>query len=287
MREPQTHADNVRQSDPLKLIFNYNDVFFSFFYDDASSCIHRSREFAINYVYSGEMLLDNGQGGQIHVKKGECVFIPRDHHITLYKQSLNGERYCGIYLMFTRSFLKEMYTKFKPFRVPAHTPKLDSNVIKLPPTAEITSLFSSMTPYFDPNVKPQDDFMQLKLQEGLLALLHIDRRFAPTLFDFNQSWKIDILAFLNQNYMYEFTMEELAHYTGRSLATFKRDFKKLSDLTPEKWLIRKRLEVAYDLIKNEHRKVVDVYTAVGFKNPSHFSTAFKRQYGYPPTAISA
>ena len=53
----------------MKLIFNYNDVFYSFFYDDLSGCVHRSREYAINYVYSGEMILDNGNE-QIHVGKG-------------------------------------------------------------------------------------------------------------------------------------------------------------------------------------------------------------------------
>jgi len=269
---------------PMKMIFNYNNIFFSFFYDDTSGCIHRSREFAMNYVYSGEMLLDNGKE-QIHVGKGECVFIPRDHHITMYKRTANGEKYCGIFLMFTRNFLKEMYTKSEQYKAPANTPKLDLRVIKLPKTAEITSLFASMTPYFDPDVKPQDDLMQLKLQEGLLALLHIDKRFAPTLFDFNEPWKIDILDFMNKNYMYEFTMEELAHYTGRSLATFKRDFKKVSNLTPEKWLIRKRLEAAYDLMKEGRRKIADVYTEVGFKNQSHFSSAFKKMYGVSPTAL--
>ena len=169
-------------------------------------------------------------------------------------------------------------------KIPANTSKLDSGVIKLPKTVEFASLFASMTPYFDPEVKSKDDFMNLKLQEGLLALLHIDKRFAPTLFDFNEPWKIDIMEFMNENYMYEFTMEEMAHYTGRSLATFKRDFKKISDLTPEKWLIRKRLEVAYAKMQEGGKKVVDVYAEVGFKNPSHFSTAFKKQYGISPTA---
>lgn len=280
----QNPSEEVSSS-PMKLIFNYNDVFFSFFYDDISGCIHRSHEYAMNYVYSGEMVLDNGET-QIHVGKGECVYIPRDHHITMYKRTANGERYCGIFLMFTRSFLREMYTKFGQYKVPAHTPKLASEVIKLPQTAEITSLFASMTPYFDPAVKPQDDFMNLKLQEGLLALLHIDKRFAPTLFDFNEPWKIDILDFMNKNYMYEFTVKDLAHYTGRSLATFKRDFKKISDLTPEKWLIRKRLEAAYHMMKEGGKKVVDVYAKVGFKNQSHFSTAFKREYGVSPKAIA-
>ena len=27
---------------PMKLIFSYEDVFYSFFYDDISGCIHRS-----------------------------------------------------------------------------------------------------------------------------------------------------------------------------------------------------------------------------------------------------
>ncbi len=270
---------------PMTVIFNYNNIFFSFFYDDESGCIHRSHEYAMNYVYSGEMLLDNGKE-QIHVGKGECVFIPRDHHITMYKKTCDGERYCGIFLSFTRKFLREMYGKLELPKMAADTPKIEQ-ALRLPKTAEITSLFASMTPYFDPNVKPQDDFMHLKLQEGLLALLHIDNRFVPTLFDFNEAWKIDILEFMNANYMYEFSLEELAHYTGRSLATFKRDFKKLSDLTPEKWLIRKRLEVAYQLMKEGGKRISDVYAEVGFKNPSHFSTAFKRQYGVPPTAVYA
>ena len=273
------------KSVPMTVIFNYNNIFFSFFYDDESGCIHRSHEYAMNYVYSGEMLLDNGKE-QIHVGKGECVFIPRDHHITMYKKTCDGERYCGIFLSFTRKFLREMYGKLELPKMAVDTPKIEQ-ALRLPKTAEITSLFASMTPYFDPNVKPQDDFMHLKLQEGLLALLHIDNRFVPTLFDFNEAWKIDILEFMNANYMYEFSLEELAHYTGRSLATFKRDFKKLSDLIPEKWLIRKRLEVAYQLMKEGGKRISDVYAEVGFKNPSHFSTAFKRQYGVPPTAVYA
>lgn len=276
--------DRKEKLGPMKLIFNYNNVFYSFFYDDLSGCVHRSREFALNYVYSGEMILDNGTE-QIRVRKGECVFIPRDHHITIYKKTYQGERYCGIFLMFTRSFLREMYSKLSINKIRPNTDRLPDGVIKLPQTVELTSLFASMAPYFDPEVEPKDNFMELKLQEGLMALLAIDDRFVPTMFDFNEPWKIDILGFMEENYMYDLTMEEIAHYTGRSLATFKRDFKKISDLTPEKWLIRKRLRKAYELIKSGKKKVVEVYAEVGFRNPSHFSTAFKREFGVTPTAL--
>ena len=267
---------------PMKLIFNYENVFYSFFYDDISGCIHRSREYAMNYVYSGEMILDNGKQ-QIHVGKGECVYIPRDHHITMYKRTFNGERYCGIFLNFTRNFLREMYAKFGQCKIPADTSKLKPEVIKLPKTAEITSLFASLTPFFDPEVKPRDDFMHLKLQEGLLALLHIDGRFASTLFDFNEPWKIDILDYLNENYMCDLSMKEIASYTGRSLATFKRDFAKVSDLTPQKWIIRRRLEAAHDLIRSGKKKVTEACFDVGFKNLSHFSKVYKETYGVAPS----
>ena len=249
--------------DTMQQVFNYRDVFFSFFYDGREACVHRSPNFALNYVYSGEMVLDNGRR-RIAVRAGECVFIPRDHHITMWKRPAGGERYCGIFMMFTRTFLKEMYARLPQAHVPADTPKLPGDVMLLPGTPGLLSLFASMTPYFDKGVRPHDDLMRLKMEEGLLTLLHIDRRFAPTLFDFNEPWKIDILDFMNRNYMCEMTLDELARYTG---------------------LIRKRLEVAYAMMKEGRRKIADVCAAVGFKNQSHFSTAFKRMYGVPPTAV--
>ncbi|MDR0619133.1 MAG: helix-turn-helix transcriptional regulator [Bacteroidales bacterium] len=77
-------------------------------------------------------------------------------------------------------------------------------------------------------------------------------------------------------------MEEIASYTGRSLAVFKRDFKKVSRLPPQKWLIQKRLEAAHDKIRNDGKKISDVCFEVGFKNLSHFSRVFKEQFGYAP-----
>ena len=68
--EPTTSRHN-----PMKVIFNYQNVFFSFFYDDADACVHRSREYAMNYVLSGEMVLDDGHR-QIHVRS-HCFGVLR------------------------------------------------------------------------------------------------------------------------------------------------------------------------------------------------------------------
>ena len=75
--------------------------------------------------------------------------------------------------------------------------------------------------------------------------------------------------------------------TGRSLSSFKREFEQTFQTTPMKWIVSRRLEEARRLIEEEKERPLDVYLRVDFKNLSHFSTAFKRQYGYPPSAVSA
>jgi AraC-like DNA-binding protein len=166
--------------------------------------------------------------------------------------------------------------------IPMDASKIDMSIVKIKPRPDITSLFESLIPYYDTSVQPTDEIINLKEQEGVYALLKTDERFYPVLFDFTEPWKIDIMEFLHENYMYELSLEEIASFTGRSLATFKRDFKKISDVPPQKWLIQRRLEAAYDKLQRDKKKASDIYVEVGFKNLSHFYTAFKKQYGFSP-----
>ncbi|MDQ5928376.1 MAG: AraC family transcriptional regulator, partial [Bacteroidota bacterium] len=193
--------------------------------------------------------------------------------------------YKGISLTFKRSVLRDFYNKMDKSEIPTNVRISDKTIFKLEPSPAIESLFQSLTPYFDSNIKPTEAVINLKLLEGIYALLNSNEELYPILFDFAEPWKIDLLEFLNSNYAEELSMEQIAAFTGRSLATFKRDFKKISSLTPQKWLIKKRLAMAYIKLKEENKKVQDVYIEVGFKNPSHFSTAFKKQYGISPTEI--
>lgn len=115
------------------------------------------------------------------------------------------------------------------------------------------------------------------------VLLNMDENIYASLFDFAELWKIDIIDFLQHNYMYDLSLEEIASFTGRSLATFKRDFAKICDLTPQRWIKQKRLEVAHHEIVGNGRKVSEVCMDVGFKNLSHFSRSYKEFYGVAPT----
>ena len=79
-------------------------------------------------------------------------------------------------------------------------------------------------------------------------------------------------------------MSEFARVSGRSLSTFKRDFKKMSELSPERWLTDRRLRAALDLLKRG-RRVSDACFDVGFKNVSHLSAIFKKKFGITPGEV--
>lgn len=273
----------MEKSEKLRTM-NYSGIFLSCFTDYSEKCIHATPEHVLVYVYSGEQVIED-RDKRITIRAGECAFIRRNHRLVMYKNSKGEELYKGISLTFNRRLLREFYSKLKKVNLPISVSIPEENVFRIEARADITSLFQSLTPYFDEQMQPTEGVAQLKLQEGIYALLNNSDQFFPLLFDFTEAWKIDILEFLEENYTDDLTMEQIAAYTGRSLATFKRDFHKISNLSPQKWLIKRRLEAAYVQLKEERKKVQDVYVEVGFKNPSHFSTAFKKQYGVPPTEV--
>ena len=73
----------------------------------------------------------------------------------------------------------------------------------------------------------------------------IDPGVDSVLANFDMPGKIDLVSFMQRNFMFNMPLEKLGYLTGRSLSTFNRDFKKLFHTTPQKWLTDKRLELAH------------------------------------------
>lgn len=125
----------------------------------------------------------------------------------------------------------------------------------------------------------------LKIKELLLILLQRQPELKNILFDFSEPYKIDLESFMNQNYRYNVNLERFAYLTGRSLTTFKRDFKRVFHCSPHRWILQKRLNEAHFLIKEREKSPSEIYLDLGFEDLSHFSYAFKKYFGYNSTKI--
>lgn len=264
-------------------VFDCSNVLIASYFADDRECAHENREHTLIYLCSGRLEIEE-RGKKTVLYPGDCAFMRRDNRMWLQKRVGKGEPYRSIVLKFSKSFLREFYQTLDRQQIPIDSKREKASLLLLPKNRpDIRSLFESVIPYFDAGEKPSEKILKLKMIEGVYVLLNTDRNLYASLFDFVEPWKIDILDYLNENYMCDLSMKEIASYTGRSLATFKRDFAKVSDLTPQKWIIRRRLEAAHDLIRSGKKKVTEACFDVGFKNLSHFSKIYKETYGVAPS----
>jgi AraC-like DNA-binding protein len=128
-------------------------------------------------------------------------------------------------------------------------------------------------------------FADVKQEELLIILLQRQPELAGILFDFGKPEKINIEEFMLRNYRFNVSVDQFAYLTGRSLSAFKRDFRAIFNETPSRWLVQKRLQEAYFLLHKKHQKPSEIYLELGFETFSHFSAAFKKQFGLSPTEL--
>jgi AraC-like DNA-binding protein len=81
---------------------------------------------------------------------------------------------------------------------------------------------------------------------------------------------------MEQNFRFCVPLEKFGYLTGRTLTTFKKDFKNAFNTSPGRWLRHKRLELAHYQILEQRRKPSEVYLDTGFEDLSHFSFALKK-----------
>ena len=267
----------------IENLVNYGDILLSCCIPHDMHWEHRMPAHSIIFVRSGKLVIE-GKDRTDEITAGNYVFVRRDCSINVTKVPLDGEPYRGINFSLPRYELKEYYNRIAATcKKLHHVSPIAQTVNILPQTTALKSLFDSFLPYTDSTETPSDEWLRLKVHEAVMSLLAIDTRFYPTLFDFSEAWKIDLMDFMEQNYTEDLTLEEFASYTGRSLATFKRDFAKVSPLPPQRWIMERRLEKAKTLLLENTATAQDVGYLVGFKNRSHFSQAFKKKFGYSPS----
>jgi AraC-like DNA-binding protein len=212
---------------------------------------------------------------------GDIFLIPRNQLATVINYPKDGKPHKTVAMHITKERLQDFYSRHKI--VVNAQPLRKVYIFKKHPLLE--SCLASLIPYFDLQDNLPSDIAAIKIEEAISILRSTDKGIDVLLADFAEPGKINLTDFMERHYMFNMTLDRFGYLTGRSLATFRRDFKKSFNTTPQKWLTEKRLELAHYQISEKQRKPIDVYFEAGFENLSHFSFAFKNHYGYTPNAL--
>lgn len=231
-----------------------------------------------SYIISGTH--DIWVGDQLYsFKAGDYRFFRRNQ-LTRYVKKPSREGFKSIAVHIDQATLKELANEYSASSPSAYN---GPDVLLLKPNQYLHHYIDSLIPYFNATGEPYEKIKQLKARELVHLLLENNPQLKQVLSDFNDPGKIDLQAFMNKHYRYNVSVDRFAYLTGRSLSGFKRDFEKLFQTTPGKWLVWKRLQEAHFLIEEKGKRPSDIYLDVGFNDLSHFSFAYKKAFGNAPT----
>lgn len=213
-------------------------------------------------------------------KKGDIFLIPRNQLATIINYPKDRESHKTVVMHLSTARLRNFYANLHVKPKAVASPK----ILSYSNHPLLESCLSSLIPYFEMQDLPED-IASLKITEAISILRTIDKGIDDVLANFEEPGKVDLVSYMEKNFMFNLPLEKFSYLTGRSLTTFKRDFSKAFHTTPQRWLTQKRLELAHYQFVEKKKKPIDVCYEVGFENLSHFSYAFKKQFGYAPSAL--
>jgi len=236
-------------------------------------------EHILAFQLSGETHIFHQQGVFV-LKKGRILLAHRNQFAKSLKIPATDNEYKAVSIILKTEDLK----KFAAINNIVCDKKYSGKKnIVLKPDSYLKSYFQSLIPYLEHPEDGNGRMVFSKISEAIELLLNLNTELKNFFFDFSEPHKINLEDFMRDNYHYKAPLESFAKLTGRSIASFKRDFIKIFNISPAKWLKDMRLKEAYRLIHHENKRPPDIYLDLGFENLSHFYTAFKNKYGVTPT----
>ena len=149
----------------------------------------------------------------------------------------------------------------------------------------VEQYMNNLTIYFEEPDAFDEELGILKLKELMRILLMSQNQmsirqllseiFAPVNVKFKQA--------VEGNIFNQLSMEQLAFVCNMSLSTFKREFKRVYDETPARYIKRRRLDHAAKLLVSTDSPVSTIAYDCGFQDISTFSSVFHTQYNQSPS----
>lgn len=234
----------------------------------------------ISIVLSGEQNLQNYDGNLIKVKAGEAVFIPRGMYVVSDLIAKEGV-FESVLFYFDDAIIQEFLSTI---RVTSFTRTAVPDHLKFEVVPQLNYFIQSLLGIYQNSHIKGKNLLNIKILELLYLFngLIAKQELANFLFQLTLPKKRNIKSFMDQNFDKPLKIEDYAYLTGRSLSTFRRDFKSYYDTTPQKWLQERRMEKALQLLHDKEISVTHLAYEVGYENISYFIKAFKTKFGLSP-----
>nr|WP_197528749.1 AraC family transcriptional regulator [Maridesulfovibrio salexigens] len=165
----------------------------------------------------------------------------------------------------------------------------DRSAFRIKVTEQVSIYLSSMLSLFDSPLGKNDDFLRLKVNE-LLHYIYTasgNDEFVSFLVACRNSSRGDLSAVMERYFNKNISLETVAELSGRSLSSFKREFKKTFNTTPARWIRERRMSWAEQLLRNSAKSITEISYESGYESLSHFSTLFRKNYGVTPREYRA
>jgi len=214
-------------------------------------------------------------------KAGDAAFLKMGPH-RVYK-ILNGD-FCALLIFVPDEFISSVMKNDCGMDTVVHKTAHTDCVIPLELDKTLNIYFETLLQYFSLEKPPSKSLLKIKFKELIINLVTGGHNPIVTSYfkELATSTKRYLKPLMEEHFLFNLKLREFAKLSGRSLASFNRDFIQLYNTTPGKWLKQKRLEYGKFLLETTDLNINEIALDVGFENTSHFIKSFKIQYQNSP-----
>lgn len=236
---------------------------------------------SIVYVLSGQKKWIMPSADYL-VKEDQSIFVRKG---AFRNQQYFEEGFCVLMFFMKDDFIKRCFEEDIKRETAASRQLSDPDFIyRIHVTESLKTLYHSFFSYLKQEQKIPQKIIELKFREMLLNICSDpkNRDIKDVLYTLHKNVGGSMESIMEEQFRYNLKVDEFARLCGRSLSTFKREFRKIYDTTPQKWLLAKRLNLARNIILNTDLTIQEVCYDCGFESDSHFVRSFKNQFGVTP-----
>ena len=239
-----------------------------------------SRNDYLVYVLSGKKTYKTFSG-EWTLRPGQTLYLKKGAEII--NQYFDDE-YCMLGFFLSDELIRETMEEMKDMSLVREAHNGDDFTATLVEHSDyLEGYFHSMLTYFRGTNRPPDHILVLKLKELLINLVSSDPRLAGYFNNLARTERPSLKDIMEKNFCFNLRLEDYAELCHRSLSAFKRDFQKVYNETPGRWIMKRRVERAASILANSRQSVTQVAFETGFEDLSHFSRVFKQNVGKNPT----